>query len=78
MLVVLALMFVICHGVVVAFWPGTAGGGSFVFLTAAPLLAAAACLWRGQRLQPGYDHSYYFIASFIGEHIAHHARALNA
>ena len=28
------------------------------------------------RLQPGYDHSYYFIASFIGEHVAHHARAL--
>jgi S-formylglutathione hydrolase len=30
------------------------------------------------RLRPGYDHSYYFIASFIGEHIAHHAAALNA
>lgn len=30
------------------------------------------------RMQPGYDHSYYFIASFIGEHIAHHARALRA
>jgi S-formylglutathione hydrolase len=29
------------------------------------------------RLQPGYDHSYYFVASFIGEHIAHHAAALN-
>ncbi len=28
------------------------------------------------RLQPGYDHSYYFIASFIGDHIAHHAAAL--
>lgn len=28
------------------------------------------------RLHPGYDHSYYFIASFIGEHVAHHARAL--
>ncbi|HRQ35395.1 MAG TPA: S-formylglutathione hydrolase, partial [Chiayiivirga sp.] len=28
--------------------------------------------------QPGYDHSYYFIASFIGEHIAHHAAALRA
>ena len=27
-------------------------------------------------IRPGYDHSYYFIASFIGEHIAHHARAL--
>ncbi|WCE05366.1 S-formylglutathione hydrolase [Pseudoxanthomonas sp. JBR18] len=28
------------------------------------------------RMQPGYDHSYYFMASFIGEHIAHHAAAL--
>jgi S-formylglutathione hydrolase len=27
-------------------------------------------------MRPGYDHSYYFIASFIGEHMAHHARAL--
>jgi len=28
------------------------------------------------RMQPGYDHSYFFIASFIGEHLAHHAGAL--
>lgn len=28
------------------------------------------------RYQAGYDHSYYFIMSFIGEHIAHHAKAL--
>lgn len=28
------------------------------------------------RRQPGYDHSYFFIASFIGSHIAFHARAL--
>ncbi|MDG2307741.1 MAG: S-formylglutathione hydrolase [Candidatus Binatia bacterium] len=28
------------------------------------------------RRRPGYDHSYYFIASFVGEHLAHHARAL--
>lgn len=28
------------------------------------------------RLHPGYDHSYHFIASFIGEHMAFHARAL--
>lgn len=27
------------------------------------------------RMQPGYDHSYYFIASFIGEHIKFHARS---
>lgn len=30
------------------------------------------------RMQPGYDHSYYFIASFIGDHLAHHAAALRA
>lgn len=28
------------------------------------------------RMQPGYDHSYYFISGFIGEHVAHHAAAL--
>lgn len=28
------------------------------------------------RMQAGYDHSYYFIASFIGEHIAFHAQHL--
>jgi S-formylglutathione hydrolase len=28
------------------------------------------------RLRAGYDHSYYFIASFIGEHLAHHAEML--
>ncbi len=30
------------------------------------------------RLQPGYDHSYYFIASFIEDHLRHHAQALHA
>jgi S-formylglutathione hydrolase len=30
------------------------------------------------RMQPGYDHSYHFIATFIGEHLAYHARALTA
>lgn len=29
------------------------------------------------RRQPGYDHSYFFIASFIGSHIAFHARTLH-
>ncbi|WEN42250.1 S-formylglutathione hydrolase YeiG [Thauera sp. GDN1] len=28
------------------------------------------------RMQPGYDHSYYFIASFIDDHLRHHAQAL--
>ena len=34
---------------------------------------------QGQlRLQPGYDHSYYFVSSFMEEHIAFHAEALYA
>ncbi|KAK7345021.1 hypothetical protein VNO77_15376 [Canavalia gladiata] len=28
------------------------------------------------RFQPGYDHSYYFIATFVDDHIRHHAQAL--
>ncbi|MQL78606.1 hypothetical protein Taro_011031 [Colocasia esculenta] len=30
------------------------------------------------RFQPGYDHSYYFIASFIDDHIHHHVQALTS
>lgn len=29
------------------------------------------------RMQPGYDHSYFFVSSFIDDHIAHHATELN-
>ena len=28
------------------------------------------------RRQPGYDHGYYFISSFIDDHLRHHARIL--
>jgi S-formylglutathione hydrolase len=42
----------------------------------------AACDAVGQpvtiRMQPGYDHSYHFIASFIEDHIAYHAKLLNS
>lgn len=42
----------------------------------------ATCRRAGQnvtlRMQDGYDHSYHFIATFIGEHIAYHASALYA
>jgi S-formylglutathione hydrolase len=41
---------------------------------------AAACAERDLpltlRRQEGYDHSYHFIASFIGEHLAWHAEHL--
>ena len=40
----------------------------------------AACVAHGipltLRMQEGYDHSYHFIATFIGEHLAFHAQAL--
>ncbi len=52
----------------------------FLELQLRPDLLQAACDAAGHplylRMQPGFDHSYYFIASFIGEHIAHHAKAL--
>ena len=45
-----------------------------------PEALRAACTAAGHplnlRLQPGYDHSYYFIASFIDDHLRHHAAAL--
>ncbi len=45
-----------------------------------PELFEAACADAGQKLelrrQAGYDHSYYFIATFVDDHLAHHARAL--
>lgn len=30
------------------------------------------------RMQPGYDHSYFFISTFIEDHLRHHAKALTA
>ena len=46
-----------------------------------PLLAKA-CATAGIaatiRMQPGYDHSYYFISTFMAGHIAWHAERLKA
>ena len=45
-----------------------------------PELLQAAADAAGQtitlRMQPGYDHSYFFMASFIADHIAFHAERL--
>jgi S-formylglutathione hydrolase len=57
-------------------------GGADEFLQAQlrPELLRAACAAAGHpltlRVHPGYDHSYYFIASFLADHFAHHAVAL--
>lgn len=45
-----------------------------------PELIEAACRDAGialtQRIQPGYDHSYYFVSTFLADHIAWHAARL--
>lgn len=45
-----------------------------------PELFEAACAEAGQKLtlrrQAGYDHSYYFISTFMDDHIAHHVKML--
>ncbi|WP_275424999.1 S-formylglutathione hydrolase [Archangium violaceum] len=38
--------------------------------------AAAAGHPLTLRRQPGYDHGYYFVSSFIDDHLRHHAQAL--
>lgn len=56
------------------------GGDNFLEEQLKPYLFADACAAAGQklvlRLHNGYDHSYYFIQSFMADHIAHHMRIL--
>lgn len=46
-----------------------------------PWLLADACKAAGidltLRMQPGYDHSYFFISSFMEDHLRWHAQRLN-
>ena len=45
-----------------------------------PALFEAACVSAGQpltlRRHAGYDHGYYFISTFMADHLTHHARQL--
>ncbi|MFL5349561.1 MAG: S-formylglutathione hydrolase [Hyalangium sp.] len=47
-----------------------------------PELFQQACAAAGQpltlRTQEDYDHSYYFVSTFMEDHLRHHAAALNA
>ena len=56
------------------------GGDSFLVEQLKPQLLEAAAAEGGAaltlRLQDGYDHSYFFIASFVGDHVAWHAARL--
>jgi S-formylglutathione hydrolase len=57
-------------------------GGEDAFLDEQlrPELLAAACARAGidltLRMQPGYDHSYYFISTFMESHLGWHAERL--
>ncbi len=55
-------------------------GDAFLTEQLKPELLAAACRDAGidltLRMQPGYDHSYYFISSFMADHVAWHAERL--
>jgi S-formylglutathione hydrolase len=51
----------------------------FLDLLCPEALAAAVSTRRQQamlRLQPGYDHSYFFISTFMEDHVTFHAEAL--
>ena len=54
----------------------------FLSLQLRPELLEAACRAAGHpltlRMQPGHDHSYYFIASFLSDHFDHHAQYLSS
>ena len=55
---------------------------SFLAEQLKPELLRDACAEAGieltLRIQPGYDHSYYFISTFMADHVAWHAARLKA
>ncbi|WP_299780203.1 S-formylglutathione hydrolase [uncultured Roseobacter sp.] len=59
----------------------TGSKDQFIDLLKPEALAAATAARRQQatlRMQPGYDHSYFFVSTFMEEHVAFHADALYA
>ena len=57
----------------------TGTSDQFLDLLCPEALAAAVSTRRQQavlRLQPGYDHSYFFISTFMEDHVTFHAEAL--
>ena len=57
----------------------TGANDQFIDLLRPETLAKAAAKRRQQsilRLQPGYDHSYFFVSTFMEDHVSFHAGAL--
>jgi S-formylglutathione hydrolase len=57
-------------------------GDKFLQEQLKPELLREACAATGQpltlRIHEGYDHGYYFVSTFMEDHLRHHAAALNA
>jgi S-formylglutathione hydrolase len=57
-------------------------GDKFLHEQLKPELLREACEAVGQplnlRIHEGYDHGYYFVSTFMEDHVRHHAAALNA
>jgi S-formylglutathione hydrolase len=58
------------------------GGDTFLESQLKPHLLSRACDDAGialtLRMEPGYDHSYYFISTFMADHLRWHAERLKA
>jgi S-formylglutathione hydrolase len=75
-----AVQLILQHGSPLPLLVDQGDADSFLHEQLRPDLLKNACADRGVdltlRMQPGYDHSYFFIASFVGDHIAYHAERL--
>ncbi|MEM1101089.1 MAG: S-formylglutathione hydrolase [Pseudomonadota bacterium] len=76
-----ATILMAAHGLDAPLLVDTGTKDQFIDLLRPEALAAAIALRRNQavfRMQPGYDHSYFFVSSFMAHHVAFHAEALFA
>ncbi|MEL7301305.1 MAG: S-formylglutathione hydrolase [Pseudomonadota bacterium] len=76
-----ATILMAAHGLDAPLLVDTGTKDQFIDLLRPEALAAAIALRRNRavfRMQPGYDHSYFFVSSFMADHVAFHAEALFA
>ncbi len=68
-------------GLAIPLLTDTGTADQFIDMLRPEALAEAAMARRANatlRLQPGYDHSYFFVSTFMEDHVAFHAEALYA
>ena len=69
-----------CTALTGRFWWIRAASDQFLDLLKPEALASRDRVETRQngafRMQPGYDHSYFFVSTFMEDHVAFHAEAL--